>query len=140
VRSVLHASSLAVLLAAACVQIPDHGIDALTAMEQQDRGAAVVVDVRPPEERRAYPLKRTVAELPFGPDDWTGTMGETSIKAFVSGLSAFSARDKPLLFLCQAGIRSEAARVAAGRHGIAALSIRDGYLGNHYGPGWRAWE
>ncbi len=128
------------LVLVSCAQIDETdsiiSLDAITAYE---RGAIVVVDVRSVRERHGGIPKFAMPHVQFGPDTWSAASDGDRV-TFVARIRAVVPNDRSVALLCQAGIRSLAAAAALREHGIVALNIRDGYLGNSHGPGWKAWE
>jgi rhodanese-related sulfurtransferase len=129
--------ALLLVLAACTPFAPEGGILAIDAIERHERREIVVVDVRPASEILRGLPKRLLVHVQYGPDEW-GAISEDDERLFATRIREISGR--PIVLLCQYGVRSATAAEALRRQGIAAESITDGYLGNNYGPGWRTWE
>lgn len=118
----------------------ERGMSSFEALGKHERGEIVVVDVRSAEERAGRLPRGPVLHVQFGPDRWRNDITFDQETAFVRKIERLAARGKPLVLLCQYGVRSGAAVRALRRHRVEARSVEDGYLGNELGPGWAAWD
>ena len=118
----------------------DTDIGSLEALQMHERNEALVIDVRPAKERHVGMPRRPVVHLPFGSER---SINEATVEAeleFVQRVRANLVGSRLVLLVCQIGVRSAAAARLLRRHGIDARSVRDGYMGNESGPGWKAWD
>jgi rhodanese-related sulfurtransferase len=131
---------LAVLCLPSCVsQVPFDAPPAAEAIERYERHEIIVVDIRSAAEVLSAFPKHALIQIQFGPDQW-GSVTEEQVAAFIRRLAPFMSGGSPVFLLCQYGVRSETASRLLARRGLSVTNIKDGYLGNSYGPGWRAWE
>lgn len=104
-------------------------IGADEAQRLQASGAAVLVDVRTPEERgQGYPAGSV--SIPWAGDE----------KGFAAAVLAQMGGDRtaPLLLICRSGNRSaRAAAVLAGQGFTGVKDVAEGFSGGNRGPGWR---
>ncbi|MBM3539490.1 MAG: rhodanese-like domain-containing protein [Alphaproteobacteria bacterium] len=130
----------ALLVVGACTIAGDEtGILAADAARAHERGEILLVDVRSGPERLSG-MPRGAVHKQFGPDTWTGTVSTAEAAALVDAIRDLSEARKPVVFLCQSGIRSARAANEMKVQGLAALTVTDGYLGNVHGPGWKIRE
>jgi len=117
------------------VAVEDAQIDAAEAARRAAAGELVIVDVRRPEEWRETGLPAPAEGISLhtalglqNPDF------EDEVRKLLDG-----DLDKPVAFICAAGVRSAVARELAAEGGLSnAVHIVEGMFGNRHGPGWLA--
>ena len=105
------------------------------AQHLREAGAAVIVDVRTPQELRQ------VGSIPDVPVvEWPRGGDEHALSAFVDQLRERFAPEEALLFLCRSGVRSHHAAMLAARAGYArAYNVLEGFEGDN-GAGFNGWR
>lgn len=113
---------------------PEHlVIDPPTAFEHAQSGDLLIIDVRSRSEwaQTGIPSGARTVSL----QDEMGTPN----RQFMAEVEAATENDhdRPIAFICAAGIRSSVAREIAEAAGFSrAVDISEGMMGNPRGPGW----
>ncbi|MEO0972381.1 MAG: rhodanese-like domain-containing protein [Pseudomonadota bacterium] len=104
-------------------------VDAPTALERTETGAAVLIDVRTREEWRDTGVAAGARTLALQDPDFLGRL-----HAYVEG-----ERTRPVLLICRTGRRSAYAGTLLQRAGFTQIfNVAEGMAGSSAGPGWLA--
>lgn len=99
-----------------------------------------VIDVRSGNERLAGKVPGAI-ELVFGPVQWTErAVSDEDIVSFLSEIrKRFPEKETRMIVFCNIGVRSRAAGIILSRDGYTkVIAVKDGFLGNRFGPGLEA--